>query len=638
MNLAQSLLSHAFILSLIFVGQWSANANDDRQAQFEKSIRPLLARYCGDCHSSPDPKAKIDLTRLGSAESIEDGYETLQAAVHAIEREVMPPRDQPQVTADERRAIREWFDSRYVNIPPRAAPFRPRRLSAHELRQTIRSLFGFDLEVAVTEAEETVSEKSMVMKLLPTDPPGASGFRNDTHRNPVTTIAWERIGELADLAIEDLFSKRRQKQLEALAGPLDEKGFTQEHAQRLLRNWYQRVYRRPLSSVEVDSILGRMSISENIVSAVQLELKTSLMSPRFLVRGLLVGPKSSGESLVDSYELAERLSYFLWADMPDDALLAAASNDSLQDDTILQQQIDRMLSSDRAKNLASDMANQWLSLAEISEVSDDVPMVVALKTQALDFVDYLIKEDRSLMELVDSKVEFVNIFTAKFYGDDRRQLKKHRKPQGIEVQIVPNQRINLVATQDRGGILTMPGILAMNRGAVIRGTWILERILGEPLPDPPANVGQVQPNPPGQQLTFRQRFEQHRAQASCAVCHDKIDPLGFVLESYDRDGSLIASDPPDTSGRLPSGETFANVRELKKILATTQRERVLTNITRQFLSYALCRKIEYYDVPTVKTIVDKLDGSAGHGTYRQLIREIIFSRPFRQASFAGARP
>ena len=550
----------------------------------------------------------------------------------------MPPSDEARPTAHEQQLIKAWFNDRYINIPPRAAPLRPRRLSAHEYRQTLRSLIGFDLEVTVTEAEETVSEKSMAMKLLPTDPPGASGFRNDTHRNPISPIAWGRYSELADLAIEDLFSSRRQTQLEALSGALNDTGFTREHAERLVRNWFKRVVRRPIGPDEMDSIARRVAEAEDPLTAAQLELKTSLMSPRFLFRGLLASSSRSGEMPVDSYELAERLSYFLWADMPDDALLEAAANKSLLEEDVLKQQIEHMIAARQADNLAMDLATQWLSLDEINEVVDDVPVVVALKSQAIDFIRYLIQEDRPLLELIDSKVEFVNVFTARFYGDDRRQLKKHRKPTGIEVQIVPNQRIELVAAKDRGGILTMPGVLAMNRGAIIRGTWILERVLGEPLPDPPANVGQVKPNSPGEELTFRQRFEQHRAQASCAVCHDKIDPLGFVLESYSRDGSLMSSDVPDTSGRLPSGETFANIQELKKILTTSQRRQVLNNIVQQFLAYALCRRIEYYDQPTVKAIVDKLDGSPGHGTYRQLIQEIVLSRTFRQANFAGARP
>jgi hypothetical protein len=388
----------------------------------------------------------------------------------------------------------------------------------------------------------------------------------------------------------------------------------------------------------MSDIVSRVKNANDPKNAVQAELKVSLMSPRFLFRSLLSTAVASGTADVDSYELAERLSYFLWADMPDASLFEAAADRSLLKDSVLTAQIDRMLAARQAGNLAIDLATQWLSLDEIDEVVEKLPVVVALKSQVVDFMLYLIQEDRPLLELIDSKVEFVNVFTARFYGEDGRQLKKHRKPTGIEVQIVPNQRIELVAMQDRGGILTMPGILAMNRGAIIRGTWILERVLGQPLPDPPANVGQIQPNPPGQKFTFRQRFEQHRAQASCAVCHDKIDPLGFVLENYNQDGSLISETSPDTSGRLPSGETFANIQELKKILTTSQRRQLITNIVKQFLAYALCRRLEYYDQPTVTAIVDKLDESEGHGTYQQLIREIILRQSFRQANFAGARP
>jgi hypothetical protein len=628
-----------WIIGLIFLA-WASHlsADDGHEVRFEKAVRPLLVKYCGDCHSGAESKAHMDLSVIASPESVESSFETFRAALQAIETDLMPPKEEARPTESEQRELRDWFNSRFINIASRAAPLRPRRLSAHEYRQTLRSLIGFDLEVIVTEAEETVSEKSMAMKLLPTDPPGLSGYRNDTHRNPISTIAWGRYNELADLAIEDLFSNRRRTQLETLAGELGETGFTRDHAERLVRNWFKRVYRRPVDASEMNNIISRVRNANDPKIAVQAELKSSLMSPRFLFRSLLTISSAPGESPVDSYELAERLSYFLWADMPDGSLLEAAADRSLLEDAVMTAQVDRMLAARQADNLANDLATQWLSLDEIDEVVEKLPVVVALKSQAVDFIRYLIQEDRPLLELINSKVEFVNVFTARFYGDDRRQLKKHRKPTGIEVQIVPNQRIELVATQDRGGILTMPGILAMNRGAIIRGTWILERVLGQPLPDPPANVGQVQPNPPGQQLTFRQRFEQHRAQASCAVCHDKIDPLGFVLENYSKDGSLISDNPPDTSGRLPSGETFANIQELKKILTTSQRRQLLSNIVQQFLAYALCRRIEYYDQPTVKSIVDKLDASDGHGTYQQLIREIILSQSFRQANFAGARP
>ncbi len=292
------------------------SAGDAHHARYEKSVRPLLVKYCGDCHSGAEPKARIDLSSITQPESVESSFDTFRAALNAIETGVMPPKEEARPTDAEQRELRDWFNARFINIAPRAAPLRPRRLSAHEYRQTLRSMIGFDLEVTVTEAEETVSEKSMAMKLLPTDPPGLSGYRNDTHRNPIASIAWGRYNELADLAIEDLFSNRRQTQLEALAGELTNTGFTKDHAERLVRNWFKRVYRRPVSADDMEAILNRIKNANDLPRAVQAELKTSLLSPRFLYRSLLATAASPGESPVDSYELAERLSYFLWADMP----------------------------------------------------------------------------------------------------------------------------------------------------------------------------------------------------------------------------------------------------------------------------------------------------------------------------------
>ena len=258
---------------------------------------------------------------------------------------------------------------------------------------------------------------------------------------------------------------------------------------------------------------------------------------------------------VDDFELAERLSYFLWADMPDKELSEVAASGQLSQGDTLRQQTERMLNSPKAFNLAEDWAVQWLLLDDIVEVSTDVPFVVALKSQPIDFINYLIAEDRPILELVDSNVEFINVLTARFYDKDRKQLAPYSRPKGIENEIVPNQKIQLVETAGRGGILTMPGLLAMNRGPIIRGTWILERILGDYLPDPPANVGQVKPNKEGETLSFRQRFEQHRSQATCAICHDKIDPLGFVLESYDANGEfLLASNYPSKETEEVQGQ------------------------------------------------------------------------------------
>ena len=188
----------------------------------------------------------------------------------------------------------------------------------------------------------------------------------------------------------------------------------------------------------------------------------------------------------------------------------------------------------------------------------------AMRTQPRDFLHYLFTEDRPLMELLDSNVTFVNQSTSGFYGNDRKRLAPFHKPKGIERQRTMNQRLVIRDAEGRGGILTMPSILAMNHGPILRGTWILRHILGERLGEPPADVPPIKPPPRGKKMTFRERFEAHRSNATCARCHEKIDPLRFALDAYDNNGRyLLASyhkkenlPPIDTSGKLPSGDKF----------------------------------------------------------------------------------
>ena len=182
----------------------------------------------------------------------------------------------------------------------------------------------------------------------------------------------------------------------------------------------------------------------------------------------------------------------------------------------------------------------------------------------------------------------------------------------------------------------MPGILMMNRGPILRGTWILERILGEDLPDPPANVGQVAANQDGQNLSFRQRFEQHRSNTTCAVCHDRIDPLGFALEGYGQNGQFLtskANSEIDTSGQLPSGEKFDNFAQLKQILKTTQKQVVIRNIVKRTLSFALCRRLTIYDHSEVERITQHI--AETNGTWQELFVQIVTSVPFRETVLAA---
>ena len=618
-----------------------------RLAADDLEIRPFLKKHCVKCHGGEKVKGKVDFTKIISAADIDSEFELWETAADALKFEEMPPEDEPQPTAEERTAFLAWYQNRFVkSVEARPAPFKPRRLSASEYRNTLRSLFGFDLEVAVIAAEQTITEKSMVMKLLPIDPPGKSGYTNDTHGNPLSTLIWEQYSYLVDSSLEQLFSKKRRQQLEKLSGSIPDSGFAPANAEKIVRTLIPRVFRRSVPSAELDKIISALKGKDGpeLIKATKSELKVALMSPGFIYRGLLMEGEQGTQQAVDDFELAERLSYFLWGDMPDTQLLDLAANNTLNQPEVFSVQVNRMLDSPKARQLADSFAVQWLTLNEIDHVSNDPPYTVALKTQPIDFIDYLIREDRPVMELIDSEVEFINPLTAKFYGKDRNQMVAYRKQKGIEREAVPNSKIILKDAKGRGGLLTMPGVLAMNKGPVLRGTWMLERIMGDHLSDPPADVGVVKKNGGGQNLSFRERFEQHRSNASCAICHDKIDPFGFAMQAYDVEGKFVMGVDPnpkkkkrktqydggefDTSGKLPTGEEFNDFSELKKILMTSKREVVIRNVVEQTLSYALCRKLEIYDRPAVDLITEEIAKS--NGTWRDLVKAVTNSLPFRE--------
>lgn len=610
---------------------------------YNDQIQPLLAQYCYDCHSGDAPAAKIDFESMQTENEARSAYEVWARAVEVIQAHQMPPEGEDQPTAQDIEIFQAWYQRTFVDSV-RAMPgiFRARRLSASEYRNTLRTIFGFELTVNIMEAEQTVSETSLVLKQLPTDPPGRSGFRNDTRTNPLTTQVWEQYSYLADRAIEELFSVQRQDRLAALGGATKNSPFSADSARNLLAYFLRTTQRRPLSNEQLRQLDARTDIALAPTVVAKREIKRMLVAPTFLYRGLLM-PKTAGRQHVDAYELAERLSYFLWGDMPDDQLWQAANDQQLLDTACLEQQVERMLDSPKAANLATDFASQWWLLDEIDQVTDNPPVTVALKSQPIDFFAYLIAEDRPVMELIDSKITFASPLTRKYYRGDAAQLAKYRRPKGIEIEIVPNQKLVLDQTQERGGLLTMPGILAMNRGPILRGVWMLERVLGEHLPDPPADVGQVKASIPGKEMSFRERFAEHRSNVSCARCHDKIDPLGFSLEDYDSNGGYQRTTKQqgrdrdvDTSGTLPSGERFQNFAELKQLLMTTQQERILRNVVQRMLSYALARKLELHDRPTVEEIVQQL--KSNNGTWRELVLSIANSLPFRETMVSTTPP
>lgn len=617
------------------------------------SAQAFANRYCVQCHGNDEPNGEVVLSQIGVAP--EQQLKTLRAAMQAVADGEMPIDGEVEPTDAERKQFVAWCQAQLSQVAERAGEFRIRKLSAREYRNTMRSLFGFDLEVALIDAHQTSSEKSLILKLMPPDPPGASGFTNDTHGHVITRVGFERYVYFAEVAIGQLLrSPKRRKQLEAFTGRIGETGLTGFQAKRLIRRFIVRAWRRDVPKEIVDRFLvsSKDKTGEELLATVARELQTILASPQFLYRGALVKPVVGESVSVDDFELAERLSYFLWADMPDEELFALARARKLSKPAEFKRQVDRMLDSPKARSLSEEFAREWLKIGEIHQVSNRLHIADALQDQPYDFINYLITEDRPLMELIDSDTTFINFHLLNYYAAEKRQLKKYIKPKGIEKESIPLQKIRLQNTPGRGGLLTMPGVLAMNRGPIVRGVWMLERIVGDHLGEPPANVEPVKAKL-GDKRSFRERFAEHRSNATCAACHNRIDPLGFALQAYDENGAyfladdytaqgqkrskqtksslLPSEDELDSAGSLPTGEKFQDFEELKQILTGSYRERIVGNMVRQMLAYALCRPLELHDQPTVERLTKQL--SDPKATWRDLIHEVATSLPFRQAYF-----
>jgi hypothetical protein len=615
--------------------------------KFEEEIVPLLKNSCLKCHGGEKTKGKVDFSAILTERDAGDHLDLWETVIEVVELGEMPPEEENPLSTDERSKIRTWRDE-FMRLPTVSSipVFRPRRLSANEYRNTLRSLFGFDLEVGIARAEQTESgDKSLILKILPPDPPGKSGFFNDTHSTPLSSSLLENYAYLAGISLDRLFSIQGKDSLTRMTRQNEDWNgeITPNLAEEIVRSFLPRIFRRPIKEERINSVFEQLKGKKGkaLVAALKFEFKAALISPEFLYRGFLAKPvENKNRQPVDPFELAERLSYFLWEDMPDEELFESARDGSLLEKGGVGRQIVRMLTDPRARNLSESFGVQLLGLSSIDDQIKNNPIHLhAMRTQPRDFLHYLFTEDRPVMELLDSNITFVNQSTSGFYGNDRKRLAPFHKPRGIERQRTMNQRLEIKEAEGRGGILTMPSILSMNHGPILRGTWVLRTILGVRLGEPPGDVPPIKPVPRGKKMTFRERFEAHRENVTCARCHEKIDPIGFALDGYDKNGKyLLAShhkpgNQPaiDTSGKLPSGEEFKDFEGLKHILTTTKKEQVIRNLTRQILSYALGRKLGRGDQGVVEKITDK--ATSENSSWKELLIEVANSASFREIVF-----
>ncbi|MCB9383221.1 MAG: DUF1592 domain-containing protein [Bryobacterales bacterium] len=408
-------------------------------------------------------------------------------------------------------------------------------------------------------------------------------------------------------------------------------------ARVLLGRFVERAFRRPVAEDEVERYMRLYDRGaergDPYVESVKLALKGVLVSPDFLFR-VEKTPAQAGPQALSDYELATRLSYFLWSTMPDEELLQLAAQGKLQDETVLRAQVARLLDDPRARVFATTFIGQWFGTKDVggrvaptvNEVQHFYTPEVArdMREEPVLLFQHILGENRSLLELIDSDYGFLTERLAKFY-----EL-------GDEMEVGGDGFRKVQWTSDRrGGVLGLGAVLAMTshfkqNSPVLRGAWVLEALLGTPVPSPPPDVPPLETEAnKNAKMTIREKLSRHRENPFCAACHDMIDPIGFGLENFDWLGRWRDQDngkPIDAAGVLPSGERFDGPAELRRVLLR-KKDEFIRHLTGKTLGYALGRGLEDGDHCTVQRIADGLaeDGYRA----RTLIESVVLSTPFR---------
>ncbi len=408
-------------------------------------------------------------------------------------------------------------------------------------------------------------------------------------------------------------------------------------AESILRKLATRAFRRQPADGEMQELMAffkRGQSEGSFDEGIGLAVERILAGPEFLfILEEQPGSLAEGETFkISPNELVTKLALFIWSSFPDDELLALAGSGKIQNSKVLNQQAQRMLNDPRADALLNNFALQWLNLGRLNAVAPDTELFpyfddnlrAAFKKETELFVDYIIKQDRPLLEMLDAPYTFVNERLANFYGIPDVHGSHFRK-----VYLDDRARGGLMG---QGSILTITSY-ANRTSPVIRGKWVLENLLGSPPPPPPPNVpGLRDKNDQGKVLSMRARMEQHRANPVCASCHKVMDPIGFALENYDGIGKWrtvdAASDSViDPSGELPDSTPFSGPAGLKEVILEKRSEDFILTFVEKILTYGLGREVNYRDAATMREIMRKTKNDKHK--ISSLITAIVESTPFQ---------
>ena len=521
----------------------------------------------------------------------------------------MPPEDADQPSREDSDFTRRWAADALARIPFSGTPDPGhetiRRLNRAEYENTIRDLLGVDFDTgSVSSLVDDVGASGDALTLAPVQMEGYLAAARQIARQAVTKL------KRPDASVP------RSKAIREILSPLA-----------------SRAYRRPATAQEIDQLVALVETTLQkqapLEAGIVTALEAILISPHFLFKVEVDQHPDDPKAVrtLNEYELATRLSYFLWSSTPDSELTAQAHSGTLSKN--LQSQVLRMLADPKAEALTGNFADVWLQLDKLRVFAADPELFPefderlkqAMQTETRMFLAAVVEEDRSLLDLLDADFTFVNQRLAAHYGIGGVQGDAFR-------------RIRLSGKR-RGGLLTHASVLTLTSNPtrtspVKRGKWILENILGAPPAAPPPGVSELDE----QAITagsLREQLEQHAQDQRCAACHRKMDALGFGLENFDTIGRWRTGDggaPIDASGVLPGGQKFDGSTQLQALLRGPLKDEFLRCLTEKMLAYALGREVEYFDEPTIQKTLDALaeDGYR----FSRLVLEITHSEPFRK--------
>ena len=643
-----------FLTFVMMAGSVAAAHAGDAATVFAKDIKPLLETHCVSCHGPMKRKAGVDLSLISDEAGVQRDRSTWRKVVDQLASKEMPPEDaKSQPSEAERQRLAGWAKatltagSAALAKDPGPAPLR--RLTRDEYGRTVRDLLGITVDVA-----EAVG--------LPSD--NERGFATYAGTLTMPPLLFEKFYTAADRALEALVEPavdaptpaRRAWDAVFIAKPGATPSAKKEAARIIIQAFARRAYRRPVQPEELSRLLKTFDVASatrDFVPAIKLVFKGILVSPSFLYRSEQDrGPKNSADGYpVTDHELAVRLSYLLWSTMPDTELSELADRGKLSEPSALTGQVKRMLADSRAQALTSGFFATWLQIDHLDRArpsQQNFPSFTpelrrAMYDETARFVDELRLKDGRLLDLLDCDYAFVNEELATHYGiAGDKGIAGASGIKGKELR-----RVALNPGDHRGGVLGMGSVLAMTShtyrtSPTLRGKWVLEVLLGAPPPPPPANVKPIEEAGAKQEgaaaKTFRDQLAAHVTDPACANCHRKMDPLGFALDGYDavgvwREGTKER--PLDTSGKLPSGESFAGAGELKKVL-WSKRDRFTRTLVEQFLLYAMGRDLGVADERTVDAVVERL--SREDSKFSALITGVVTSFPFLNRRNADLPP